>query len=80
MFDYQVRLVKLYLNDNALTTLPAHVFEPLDRLWWLHLEDNPGAPFAPEAVALPDDGTVPVTGGTVTLDGIAAAAGRGAQM
>ena len=28
-----------------------------------------GAPFSPEAVARPDDGTVPVAGGTVTLDG-----------
>ena len=35
----------------------------------LDLAGNPGAPFAPAAVALPDDGTVPSAGGTVMLDG-----------
>ena len=60
----------LFLNDNELTTLPADVFEPLTSLTdRLFLENNPGAPFAPSAVALPDDGTVPSAGGTVMLDG-----------
>ena len=60
----------LFLNDNELTTLPDDVFEPLTSLTdRLFLENNPGAPFAPSAVALPDDGTVPSAGGTVMLDG-----------
>ena len=62
-------LTELSLFDNDLTTLPAGVFEPLTALTGLNLTDNPGAPFAPEADALPDDGTVPIAGGTVTLDG-----------
>ena len=62
-------LENLSLYNNALTTLPAGVFEPLTALEYLSLSGNPGAPFAPTAVALPDDGTVPVAGGTVTLDG-----------
>ena len=45
------------------------MFEPLTALTTLYLRGNPGAPFAPEAVALPDDGTVSNGGGTVTLDG-----------
>ena len=45
------------------------MFEPLTALTSLRLSGNPGAPFAPEAVALPDDGTVSNGGGTVTLDG-----------
>ena len=62
-------LTELSLFDNDLTTLPAGVFEPLTALTGLNLTDNPGAPFAPEADARPDDGTVPIAGGTVTLDG-----------
>ena len=45
------------------------MFESLTTLSVLGLNGNPGAPFAPTADALPDDGTVSVAGGTVTLDG-----------
>ena len=69
VFDGLTALELLLLQGNALTTLPAGVFEDLTSLTGLALSDNPGAPFAPKAVALPDDGTVPVAGGTVTLDG-----------
>ena len=64
-------LENLNLRVNPLTTLPAGVFDGLTALTGLDLSDNPGAPFAPKAVALPDDGTIPVAGagGTVTLDG-----------
>ena len=68
-FDGLTALTTLILNNNGLTTLPAGVFEPLTSLTDLRLVGNPGAPFAPEAVALPDDGTVSIAGGTVTLDG-----------
>ena len=70
VFDGLTLLHTLHLNDNELTTLPAGVFEPLTSLTdRLDLAGNPGAPFAPSAVALPDDGTVPSAGGTVMLDG-----------
>ena len=69
VFDNLTALTLLALERNALTTLPSGVFDKLTALTGLWMEDNPGAPFAPEAVALPDDGTVPVAGGTVTLDG-----------
>ena len=69
VFDELTALRVLYLNDNSLTTLPDDVFEELTALTLLWLYDNPGAPFSPTADALPDDGTVPVAGGTVTLDG-----------
>ena len=70
VFDGMTKLVTLSLSDNLLTTLPDDVFEPLTSLTdRLYLEGNPGAPFAPSAVALPDDGTVPSAGGTVMLDG-----------
>ena len=59
----------LTLYDNELEKLPDGVFETLTALAYLGLYGNPGAPFAPTAVALPDAGTVPVAGGTVTLDG-----------
>ena len=59
----------LNLHDNSLTALPDDVFEPLTSLTYLALSRNPGAPFSPTAVALPDDGTVPAAGGTVMLDG-----------
>ena len=69
VFDNLTALTKLSLAGNSLTTLPAGVFEPLTALTTLNLQGNPGAPFSPTADALPDDGTVPVAGGTVTLDG-----------
>ena len=69
VFDDLIALRLLSLQDNALTTLPDGVFEPLTALIFGSLSGNPGAPFAPEADALPDDGTVPIAGGTVTLDG-----------
>ena len=62
-------LEELYLSENALNTLPDGVFEPLTALTELELQDNPGAPFSPVAVAKPDDGTVPITGGMVELRG-----------
>ena len=62
-----LKLLTLY--DNELEKLPDGVFETLTALAYLGLYGNPGAPFAPTAVALPDAGTVPVAGGTVTLDG-----------
>ena len=61
-------LTGLRLGNNMLADLPDDVFEPLTSLRDLRLSGNPEAPFAPEAVALPDDGTVS-SGGTVTLDG-----------
>ena len=69
VFDKLTALTALSLNNNSLATLPAGVFEPLTALTTLNLQGNPGAPFSPTADALPDDGTVPVAGGTVTLDG-----------
>ena len=70
VFDALTALTDLQLHGNDLTTLPADVFEPLTSLTeQLYLDDNPGAPFAPVAVALPDDGTVSSAGGTVRLDG-----------
>ena len=68
VFDELTALTTLSLNNNSLSTLPAGVFEDLTPVF-LYLGDNPGAPFAPTADALPDDGKVPVAGGTVTLDG-----------
>ena len=62
-------LKTLRLENNELATLPDDVFEPLTALTTLDLLDNDGAPFSPEAVARPDDGTVSNAGGTVTLDG-----------
>ena len=70
VFDELTSLTELQLHNNALPAeLPAGVFAGLTKLTKLLLEENPGAPFAPEAVALPDDGTVLPAGGTVTLDG-----------
>ena len=69
VFDGLTLLTDLHLGLNALTELPDDVFEPLTLLTQLALYGNPEAPFVPTAVALPDDGTVPVAGGTVTLDG-----------
>ena len=69
VFDGLTALTYLQLYDNSLATLPAGVFEPLTALTSLYLASNPGAPFSATADALPDDGTVPVAGGMVTLDG-----------
>ena len=69
VFDELTSLTRLSLNNNSLTRLPAGVFEELTALTDLRLQRNLGAPFAPTADALPDDGEVPVAGGTVTLDG-----------
>ena len=69
VFDELTALEWLDLGDNSLATLPDDVFEELTALTGLYLDGNPGAPFSPTADALPDDGTVPVAGGTVTLDG-----------
>ena len=70
VFDALTALTDLQLHSNDLTTLPADVFEPLTSLTnRLYLDDNPGAPFAPVAVALPDDGMVSSAWGTVRLDG-----------
>ena len=70
----------LNLDHNNLTTLPGGVFEPLTALTDLQLVGNDGAPFAPEAVALPDGGTVPVAGGMVTLDGSGSGGAWGANV
>ena len=69
VFDGLTALTDLSLNSNALTTLPDGVFNDLTGLANLYLRDNPGAPFAPTADALPDNGAVPTAGGDVTLDG-----------
>ncbi len=69
VFDELTALLQLTLALNSLAELPDDVFEPLTSLNTLTLGDNPGAPFSPTAVALPDDGTVPAAGGTVMLDG-----------
>ena len=69
VFNDLTALTTLELNNNDLSTLDDDVFEPLTALTQLRLQGNPGAPFAPTADALPDDGTVPVAGGDVTLDG-----------
>ena len=69
VFEPLTSLEALYLFNNKLTSLPDGVFEPLIALEVLYLQGNPEAPFAPTADARPDDGTVPVAGGKVTLDG-----------
>ncbi len=69
VFEKLTALTELNLEYNSLTALPGDVFESLTSLTTLDLSGNPGAPFRPTAVALPDDGTVPAAGGTVMLDG-----------
>ena len=69
VFEGLTALTLLALTSNDLAELPDDVFEPLTSLNILGLSGNPGVPFSPTAVALPDDGTVPPAGGTVMLDG-----------
>ena len=69
VFDGLTSLAVLFLSNNELLTLPDGVFERLTALQFLDLSGNPGAPFAPIADARTDDGTVPVAGGKVRLDG-----------
>ena len=71
IFDNLTLLTSLLLNDNQLATLPDGAFESLTSLTatGLRLQGNPGAPFSPTAVALPDAGTVAATGDDVMLDG-----------
>ena len=80
VFDGLTALRQLVLYHNDLTELPDDVFEELTALSELILDDNPGAPFAPTAVALPDDGTVFPAGGTVTLDGSGSGGAWGANV
>ena len=80
VFDGLTELGYLNLDHNELTTLPGGVFEPLTALTDLQLVGNDGAPFSPEAVALPDDGTVTVAGGMVTLDGSGSGGAWGANV
>ena len=69
VFDELTALESLLLHDNRLSELPAGVFAELTALETLLLGRNRRVPFAPTAVALPGDGTVPVAGGMVMLDG-----------
>ena len=80
VFEGLNSLEHLFLNNNGLAALPAGVFEELTSLERLYLATNPGAPFAPPPVALPDDGTVPEAGGTVTLDGSGSGGAWGANV
>ena len=80
VFDKLTSLTALFLNSNDLTSLPDGVFNELTSLTSLWLQGNPGAPFAPTAVALPDDGTIPLAGGTVTLDGSASGGAWGTNV
>ena len=77
VFDELTLLETLWLDRNDLPApLPDDVFEPLTMLTDLRLSGNPGAPFAPVADALPDDGTVATAGGDVALTGSAPLAGN----
>ena len=70
-------IATLNLNYNALTALPARVFEPLTDLTTLTLAGNPGAAgFAPQAVSGPSGGFDAVSGGSVTLGVEGAASGQ----
>ena len=70
VFRGLTELEDLRLDGNLLQTLPDGIFEPLTSLDGLVISSNPGtSSFVPEAVALPDDATVPAAGGFVTLDG-----------
>ena len=80
VFDNLTGLTQLKLGDNSLDVLPGNVFEPLTALTDLQLQGNPGAPFEPVAMALPDDGTVSGAGGTVMLDGSGSGGAWGANV
>ena len=72
VFRGLTELEDLRLDGNLLQTLPDGIFEPLTSLEGLVMSSNPGvSSFVPEAVALPDDATVPAAGGHVTLEGSA---------
>ena len=76
VFDNLTALTGLYLENNGLTALPAGVFNDLTALRELVLRGNPGAPFAPTAVAVAAPPTVASAGGTVTLAGSAPLSGN----
>ena len=48
MFSGLSSLEQLYLDGNALTSLPEGVFSGLSSLTFLRLSDNPGTPFQVE--------------------------------
>ena len=56
VFDDLTALTTLNLRNNGLTMLPDGVFARLTALTTLKLAGNSETPFAPVAVALPDDG------------------------
>ena len=76
VFDDLTALTTLVLNDNGLTALRDGVFDNLTALRTLVLRGNPGAPFAPTAVAAAAPATVASAGGTVTLAGSAPLSGN----
>ena len=75
VFDGLTGLTQLVLNSNQLDMLPSGLFSEVTSRTELILEGNSGAPFGPTAVAVPDDGRVLSTGGTVALDGSASDGG-----
>ena len=76
VFDDLTALTTLTLNGNGLTALRDGVFDDLTALTTLILRSNPGAPFAPTAVAAAAPPTVVSAGGTVTLAGSAPLSGN----
>ena len=76
VFDALTALTNLYLENNGLTALRDGVFDDLTALRTLVLRGNPGAPFAPTAVAAAAPATVASAGGTVTLAGSAPLSGN----
>ena len=76
VFDNLTALTTLGLGSNGLTALRDGVFDDLTALTGLILRGNPGAPFAPTAVAAAAPPTVVSAGGTVTLAGSAPLSGN----